>query len=193
MTLVIWAFIVAALFFVGALWLKFRWRKREATRGIIRRFGLDVSKYNIVSADLGDVCQRQRLFGFGLVGEPDAVFRSRSIWKQEWVVGEFKSRHHKGYVRPNELFQVMLYMGLVREHYRASRVRGVLQFADKDVLVKFDAALFDALIDVREEMLRVFERGVPPVSLVPLQERMDVLSCNRHIRLSMRSSDYLHK
>lgn len=186
-------FIVAALLCVGALWLKFHWGRRGAAREIIKRFGLDASKYHLVSADLGDVCQRQRLFAFGLVGEPDAVFRSRSIWKQEWVVGEFKSRHHKGYVRPNELFQVILYIGLVRKHYQAPRVRGVLQFADKAVLVKFDAELFNALVNIQEEMLRAFEAGVLPAGLVPLQERMDVLACNRHIRLSVRSGDYAHK
>ncbi len=153
--------------------------KGTAQNEVHAKFGLSPATYRIVSSDLGDSSPRKRLYGRGVAGEPDALFLGAS--QSHMVVGEFKSRKYKGYVRPREFYQISLYLGLALQHHRPKTISGVLAYADHRVEVEFDAEVYAALIDLRPELLSSLKHR-SPVNNTPLQKRMNVLTKNRHIR-----------
>jgi hypothetical protein len=153
-------------------------KKRQAPKDIFGKFGLSPGAYKLLSSDLGDSAPRKMLQGNGIAGEPDALFAAKIARKV--VVGEFKSRKYKGFVRPYEFFQTMLYMGLARHIHGATEAIGVIAYADGRVQVHFDQAVFDAIIALRAEMFSSFKER-KPVDSRPLQKRMNVLSLNRHV------------
>jgi hypothetical protein len=161
--------LVAAYFF----------RKRQAPNDIFGKFGLSPGAFTLVSSDLGDSAPRKMLRGSGVAGEPDALFSAKAARKV--VVGEFKSRKFKGFVRPYEFFQTILYMGMAKQTHGAHDAHGVIAYADARVQVYFDQAVFDAIVDLRGEMFSSFKER-KPINAKPLQKRMNVLSLNRHVR-----------
>lgn len=153
-------------------------KKRQAPNDIFGKFGLSPGAYTLLSSDLGDSAPRQMLRGNGVNGEPDALFAAKA--GRKIVVGEFKSRKYRGFVRPYEFFQTMLYMGMARQTHGAQEATGVIAYADERVQVYFDQAVFDAIVDLRGEMLSSFkERKL--INSRPLQKRINVLSLNRHV------------
>ena len=170
----------AALLFVLIIYL---FLSRGAEGEIYRKFGVSSVSFTLVSSDLGRSSSGRRLTAFGITGEADAVFISKS--GQQVVVGEFKSRKFKGYVRPYELFQVMLYIGLAQHFFGASKASGVIAYADGKVHIAFDQAVFDALVGMRGEMLGGLKNR-KALNTIPLHKRMDVLKANRVVRLKPR-------
>lgn len=156
---------------------------RGADGEIFGKFGVSSLTFTLVSSDLGRSSSGNRLTAFGITGEADAVFRSRN--GNQIIVGEFKSRKYKGYVRPYEFFQTILYIGLARDHFSASKASGVIAYADGKVEIAFDQAVFDALVSMRGEMLGGL-KNKKALNTVPLHKRMDVLKANRGLRLNHR-------
>lgn len=157
----------------------FFYKKSSAPNDIFGKFGLSPGAFKLVSSDLGDSAPRQMLHGNGVSGEPDALFANKPGRKV--VVGEYKSRKFKGYVRPYEFFQTMLYMGMARQVHNTSEASGVIAYADARVQVHFDQEVYDAIVALRVEMLSSFKQR-KPINAKPLQKRMNVLSSNRHVR-----------
>jgi hypothetical protein len=162
--------VLAALFF---------YRKGTAPDDIFGKFGLSPGAFTLVSSDLGDSAPRQMLRGNGVNGEPDALFAAKSGRKV--VVGEYKSRKFRGFVRPYEFFQTILYMGMARQVHNTTEALGVIAYADGRVQIHFDQAVYDALVGLRIEMFVSFKER-KPVNTKPLQKRMNVLGSNRHIK-----------
>ena len=165
---------VALLLLVVVFFVK----KRSAPDDIFGKFGLSPGAFMLLSSDLGDSAPRQMLRGDGVNGEPDALFSAKSGKKV--VVGEYKSRKFKGFVRPYEFFQTMLYMGLARQIHHAYEAIGVIAYADCRVHVHFDQEVYEAIVALRGEMFASF-KVKKPVNTKPLQKRMNVLGLNRHI------------
>ncbi len=154
---------------------------RSADHEIFSKFGVSPTGFILASSDLGGSSAGNRLSGYGITGEADAVFQSRN--KKQLVVGEFKSRKYKGYVRPYELFQTILYMGLALRHYDAQSVTGVIAYADNKVEVAFDKTVFDALVELRAEMLTGL-KNKKALNTMPLHKRINVLKVNRGLKLN---------
>lgn len=173
--------VVAVLAVLGLIAAVYFFHKGAAQNEVHAKFGLSPATYRIVSSDLGDSSPRKRLYGRGVAGEPDALFLDTS--KSHMVAGEFKSRKFKGYVRPRELYQLTLYLGLALQQHRPKTITGVLAYADHRVTVEFDVDVFSALIELRPELLSSFSRR-SAVNPTPLHKRMNVLAQNRHIRLA---------
>lgn len=151
----------------------------KAPHAIHQKFGLNPDHWTIVSSDLGGGHSRQRLYGFGVAGEPDAVLRGNRTG--QIAVGEFKNRRHGGYVRQREFYQLILYIGLAREVYRSTNVVGVLAFKDARVEIAHDDALFRALIGMRGEVLDSIKRR-KPLNRSPLHKRINIAAGNRKVR-----------
>ncbi|MBM5458994.1 hypothetical protein H8F21_15610 [Pseudomonas sp. P66] len=168
--------IIAIIVVAGILYLAL---KAKAPRDIYKQFSLPANQWTIVGTDLGKGHPRKRLSALGVGGEPDAIFKGNRTG--QIVVGEFKNRKYKGYVRRREYYQVILYIGLAREVFRASNVRGVLSFKDQCVQVPFDEALFQALIGIRAEVPISLKNRKPKDSR-PLHKRMKISPGNQKIR-----------
>lgn len=155
------------------------YRKGAAPGDIFGQFGLSPGAFTLISSDLGDSAPRQMLRGNGVAGEPDALFAAKKSKKV--VVGEFKSRKFKGFVRPYEFFQTMLYMGMARQVHNVSEAMGVIAYADARVHIHFDQDVYDAIVALRIELFTSFKLR-RPVNPKPLHKRMNVLSSNRHVK-----------
>ena len=153
-------------------------RKSSAPHDIFGKFGLSPGAFTLISSDLGDSAPRQMLRGNGVSGEPDALFTAKS--GRKIVVGEYKSRKFKGFVRPYEFFQTMLYMGMARQIHNVSEAMGVIAYADQRVQIHFDQDVYDAIVGLRVELFMSF-KARKPINARPLQKRMNVLNLNRHV------------
>lgn len=152
----------------------------KAPNAIHAKFGLRPTEWSLISTDLGrGHARRRRLYGFGVAGEPDAVFRGKQTG--QLVVGEYKNRLFKGYVRRREYYQVILYIGLTRNAYQSTNVVGVLSFKDTRVEIAHNEPLFRALIGMRGEVVDSLKRR-KPINQSPLHKRIDIVTGNQKFR-----------
>jgi hypothetical protein len=103
-----------------------------------------------------------------IVGAADAVFVSRR--GRDGIVGEYKSRHHRGFIRRRERYQVTLYMGLLKRSRGLETVNAVIRYADRCVPVSFDEALFNDLLALAPEYQKARARWRAP-DPTPLHQR----------------------
>jgi hypothetical protein len=157
--------------------------KGRAPGQIFSLFNLSEGKYELVSSDLGKGHPRRRLGGFGLGGEPDAIFKGKRTG--QIVVGEYKNRKHKGLVRRREFFQVQLYLGLIRESFGTQNVVGILAFNDGLVQIAYDHEVFLALVGLRGEVLTSLQKKKAQDKR-PLHRRINIASRNQRIRFDGR-------
>lgn len=157
--------------------------KIKAPLEIYARFGVSSASHKLLSTDLGKAGGSIKLARFGINGIPDAVFEA--LTGKLILVGEFKSRKYRGVVKLYELYQLMLYMGHLQGRYPNNTIVGCLAYADERVEVKFDPALYQALVELREEYWQTVKRR-KPVNPVPLHKRMKVNSANLTMRLTSK-------
>lgn len=153
--------------------------KAKAPLDIYKQFSLSATQWVIIGTDLGTGHPRKRLSALGIAGEPDAIFRGKRTG--QIVIGEFKNRLYKGFVRRREYYQVMLYIGLAREAFKESNVVGLLSFRDGCVQIPFDEQLFRALVAIRTEVPISLKNRKPQDSR-PLHKRMGITVRNSKIR-----------
>lgn len=175
------AIILAIVIAAVVLYLVLR---AKAPLDIYKQFSIPATQWTILGTDLGKGHARKRLSALGVGGEPDAIFRGKRTG--QILVGEFKNRNYKGYVRHREYYQVLLYIGLAREVYKEKNVVGLLSYRDECVEIPFNEPVFQALIALRDEV---------PISLKnrrakdprPLHKRVSVAPGNRKIRFARHS------
>ncbi|MPQ69314.1 hypothetical protein [Pseudomonas sp. MWU12-2323] len=168
---------VVILFLIVVYFLK----KQAASSEVYSRFGIRESTHKLLSTDLGKSASRIKLTRFGINGIADAVFKALS--GKEILVGEFKSRKHRGIVKLYEFYQLMLYMGHLQEKYPDHMIRGCLAYADAKVSVTFDSEVYEALVSLRSEYwASVNNRGA--VNTKPLHKRVKVNALNGRVKLS---------
>jgi hypothetical protein len=153
--------------------------KAKAPLDIYKQFSLPATQWVILASDLGKGHPRKTLSAFGVSGETDAIFRGNRTG--QIVIGEFKNRMYKGFVRRREYYQVMLYIGLAREVFKQPNVVGVLSFRDECVQIPFDEPLFRALVAIRTEVPISLKNRKPQDSR-PLHKRMGISVKNPKIR-----------
>ncbi len=94
--------VLAVWWFVGAY---------RARQSVYELFGIDPRIYRLIATDLGG---RKTVYlrHNQLVGAADALFVSRH--GRDGIVGEYKSRRHRGVMRRRERYQVTLYQGMFK-------------------------------------------------------------------------------
>jgi hypothetical protein len=171
--------LVALVFLILAI--LFFLKKKTASNEVYSRFGVREATHRILSTDLGKSASRIKLSRFGINGIADAVFKALS--GREILVGEFKSRKHRGVVKLYEFYQLMLYMGHLQEKYPEHLIKGCLAYADAKVYVAFDIAVYESLVSLRGEYWdSVIRKGA--VNPTPLHKRVKVNTMNKGLKLS---------
>ena len=140
------------LFILGAgvigfvIWAIYRRAKRgPITRSdhICRVFKLNPKKHRLIGSDIGGGGDKVWLEEHSLVGIPDAVFEH--IPSGHILIGEAKSRHHRGHVTDYERFQLTSYLGMAKQHYGAP-VAGVLRYGcGKAIRCNYDPKIYQTL------------------------------------------------
>lgn len=153
--------------------------KGRAPRDIFRQFSLAPGQWTIVGSDLGKGQQRQKLFAHGVAGEPDTIFKNTRT--EQLLIGEFKNRNYKGYIRRREYYQIILYIGLAKAMYGTANVVGVLSFRDTCIDVPFNQDVFLALVAMRLEV-PVSLKNKRPQDPRPLHKRIRVAPGSKKIR-----------
>lgn len=164
-----------------ALVIIFFIKKKTASTEVHAQFGLRESTHKILSTDLGEKTARVRLSRMGINGIADAVFKA--ISGKEIVVGEFKSRKHRGVVKLYEFYQITLYMGHLQMDYPEHTIKGCLAYADAKVQIVFDQQLYEALLGLRSEYWES-AKSKRAVNRTPLHKRVKVNSLNGGIKFS---------
>ncbi len=141
---VLLAVVAAAALAIPGAWLVLRMRRRRVSARICRRWGLDPDRVRVVASDLGRHRATWSLRADGLVGNPDVLFRDRGNGRL--IVGEAKSRHHRGSVTPYERYQVTLYLGMVERLYRRPATAVLLYGNGRLVRLDFDEGLYRRLV-----------------------------------------------
>lgn len=156
---------------------------KGSNSAIYKKFGLSEKGYKLISTDLGKQASRIQLSRLGIRGIPDAIFSMSTA--KELVVGEFKSRRHRGIVRYYEFYQLMLYMGHLQAKKPSHTVRGVLAYADSKVAITFDKAVYEGLVEMRSEMKSaLIKKKIPDKR--PLHRRMKINDANPNLRFRVK-------
>ncbi|HDS1721490.1 hypothetical protein NPS53_08275 [Pseudomonas putida] len=171
-------FLIGGLVFLAFVFLVW---KIMAPAQIYSRFGVSAATHKLLSTDLGKGTGRIKLALHGINGIPDAVFEAKA--SAHILVGEFKSRKYRNRVKAYELYQIMLYMGHLRDKYPKHKVTGCLAYADGKVSVQFDSELYAALIALKGEFWETLKNR-RPVNPTPLHKRIRVNGANPGLRLS---------
>ena len=110
----------------------------------ILRSGLEPTvSGTLKGSDLSGGQDKLFLRGDGLVGVPDALFVHRD--NAEIIIGEAKSRYHRGVITDYERCQITLYMGVTGGN-TGRRVRGLLRYGCGTVVpIAFDVDLYHQL------------------------------------------------
>ena len=100
-------------------------------------FAWDPQHVTLKGSDLAGGQDKLFLRGDGLVGVPDALFV---------IIGEAKSRYHRGVITDYERCQITLYMGVTGGN-TGRRVRGLLRYGCGTVVpIAFDVDLYHQLL-----------------------------------------------
>ncbi|MGE8066139.1 hypothetical protein [Pseudomonas sp. NPDC089569] len=153
--------------------------KAKAPAQIFQLFRLSEVLHELVGSDLGRGHPRRRIGALGVGGEPDAIFRVKR--SGQIIIGEYKNRKYKGYVRRREFYQVTLYLGLAAINFKTQDVVGLLAYNDQCIEIAYDQELFEALIGLRREVLTSMHKKRAQDSR-PLHRRRSVTPRNRKIR-----------
>lgn len=163
-----WLWLVA-FWFIGALLSVFRARrKHHGKRGSVYQLFRVGPGYRLHSSDLGGSRGRYIAAG-GVGGRPDAVFVNSS--KKHILVGEFKSREKRHGSRDREVYQVILYVGILKIAHPSWTVDGILAYSDGVVPVRYDQRIFDGLLRMIPEY-RLVRRSWRVDDKRPLAERL---------------------
>jgi len=138
--------VLALLVVVAAGWRALHRPPAARAEDLCRSFGLDPAGYRVLGADVGEFARPFGVRADGLIGRPDAVFLSRD--GTEVIVGEVKSRHHRGRITEYERYQMTLYLGAVRQRFRRHSVRGLLRFHDVVVESRFEESTYQRLLSL---------------------------------------------
>lgn len=137
----------------------------KSDKNILGMFDLDPKNVKVLFTDLGGRSDKLFLKYKGVTGVADAIFKRKGCRKI--VVGEYKGRKYRGFIRIYEYYQVILYAGMVKAHF-GRPVECLLAFDDKVMPFEFDEMLFNRLISLRKEA----EFGNK--NALPLHERFSI-------------------
>lgn len=139
---------------LSALFVYFYFRNESRSRNYLL-FKLKVRDYVLIGCDLNRQKIKLKLSHAGCFGLPDCVFKSRK--GKEIIIGEYKSRKFKGFVRLREYYQVILYMGIAGSRFPGYKILGRIRFSDQLIHIDFSADVYEALLDLKYEAERVIE------------------------------------
>jgi hypothetical protein len=147
--------VLALLVVVAAGWRALHRLPAARAEDLCRSFGLDPARYRVLGADVGNFATPFGVQADGLIGRPDAVFISCD--RAEVIIGEVKSRHHRGRITEYERYQMTLYLGAVRQRFRHQSVRGLLRFHDVVIDLRFEERTYQHLLSLIPEYRRARE------------------------------------
>lgn len=84
-----------------------------------------------------------------LRGTPSTIFLKKN-GKSAYVC-HFNPRYFKGRVKVRERYQMLLFMGLVKEIYKPEIIQGAICYRDHLEAIKFEPVIYKQLLDLREE------------------------------------------
>lgn len=131
--------------------------RRSGENRLKDRFNVDQS-FDIVSSDVAEKLSHipsHYLRGDGLNGKPDAVFRKSS----HYIVGEYKARALRGGPRKREIYQVVLYMGMIKSKRPNAVVEARLAFKDRTLTIEYREAVYQRLQRIRPELLALMNNN----------------------------------
>jgi CRISPR/Cas system-associated exonuclease Cas4 (RecB family) len=155
--------VIAALL----LYLVFKRRSPQSLDESLRALFELGSDYRVVGADIGKHPVPAYVNYKIITGKPDSLFHSSQ--RSHWVVGEVKARKHKGQVHDHELYQVTLYIGMVKRS-RKGMVEGYIRYDDRLVAIPYNEQLFQSLVGIAPEALKA-QNTWRPADRRPLKKR----------------------
>ena len=124
--------------------------------------------YFYIGSDVGGNTKPYFIYKKKVAGAPDAVFYN--ILKLQYVIGEFKSRDYKSYVKRREYYQVVLYVGLMSLWF-LPRAKGIICYGCGAVVpIKYDNKVFKNLLSLRNE-INNSKKYWQPENPTPLHQR----------------------
>lgn len=132
-------------------------------------FGLSPREWRVIGTDLGHHPNPVYLRAGPVHGAPDALFASRD--GRRLIVGELKSRRHRGHITDYERYQTTLYCGAALRQQKAVSVSALIRYADKVVPLAYDNSLFRHLLDLAPEAIQA-EQTWTPIDPTPLKLRV---------------------
>jgi len=161
--LLTWLILLVAALFVGALVVR-----SARKNALYDQLDLPLSGYRIIGHDLGESRTAIKISAFGINGKPDVIAEHKR--KRRIRVYDVKARRYSGRVSNYELFQMTLYVGILRTTRPGYEVEGYLKFRDQVVPVSYSHRLFISLKDLKPEAVQAM-RNWKPINKTPLLAR----------------------
>lgn len=138
------------------LWL----RRFLVKRRLFKLCGVPTSSYRLLGTTLLGFGRPVKLRSHDLNGIPSTVFLKKN-GKSAYVC-HFNPRFFKGRVKVRERYQMLLFMGLVKERFRPEKVQGAICYQDHLEGIAFEPAIYQQLLDMRDEFSIAVDKWEAP-------------------------------
>jgi hypothetical protein len=148
----IWLFLLAAvLWFIRYFFLR---------RALFKLFGVSPSKYRLLATNLIWPGRSIKLRKNKLGGTPGTVFLKRT--GETACLCQYKPRIFKGRAKVRERYEMLLFMGLMKEKYKLEDIQGAIRYHDHLELFNFEPAIYKNLLNMQNEYREAISEWVPP-------------------------------
>lgn len=140
-----------------SLWLLRHFLLRRA---LFKLCGVPTSKYSLQATNLIWAKRSTRLGRYKLRGNPGTIFLKKG--GRAAYVCRYNPRLFKGRPKVRERYQMLLYMGLVKEQYKLEDIKGAIRYQDHLELINYEPTIYKDLLDLKDEYREAIQEWITP-------------------------------
>lgn len=129
-------------------------------RSLFKLCGVTTSKYNLLSTNLIWPKRSIKLRGNKLHGSPCTIFLEKN--GKTAFVCQYNPRIFKGRPKVRERYQMLLFMGIVKEQYDLEDINGSIRYQDHLETITFEPTIYKNLLDLQDEYSKAIKEWIAP-------------------------------
>jgi len=154
------------LFFLAiALWLA---RSFFIRRALFKLCGVPTSSYRLLGSNLTWLKRSIKLTKDNLFGTPSTLFLKKN--GETAFVCQYNSRNFNGNPKVRERYQILLFMGIIKEQYKLENIKGAIRYNDHLEFIKYESVVYKNLLALQDEYNEAIQEWEAP-DIQPLFKR----------------------
>lgn len=141
-------------------------------RSLFKLCGVPTSSYRLLGSSLTWPKFPIKIKKNKLYGTPSTIFLKKD-GKTAYVC-QYNPRNFKGKPKVRERYQMLLFMGIVMEEYKAENIKGAIRYHDHLEFIKYEPIIYKKLLGLQDEYNEAIQEWVAPNDQ-PLFKRDNIL------------------
>jgi hypothetical protein len=129
-------------------------------RSLFKLCGVPSSNYNLLATSLIWPKRSIKLRKNRLRGSPGTIYLGKK--DKTAYVCQYNPRIFKGRPKVRERYQMLLFMGIVKEQYNLADITGAIRYQDHLENIKFEPTIYKDLLDLQDEYSDAIKEWVAP-------------------------------